>query len=83
MSTSEIKKQLHLHIDMIDDEDKLALLNDTAEAYISKQPDIIDLLSPVQLNRLEQSVKQADEGKTISNEEVMKMSKEWMKTHIR
>lgn len=83
MSTAEIKKKLHSYIDMIEDEDKLAMLNEAAEAYITKQPDIIDLLNPTQLKRLEESLKQADEGNTVSNEEVMKMSREWVKVHTK
>ena len=83
MAISEIKRQLHSYIDMIQDEDKLAMLNEAAEAYITKQPDIIDLLNPTQLKRLEESLKQADEGNTVSNEEVIKMARGWVKAHTK
>ena len=83
MPTAEIKKKLHSYIDMIEDEVKLEMLNEAAEAYATNQPDVIDLLTPVQLNRLERSLKQADEGNTVSNEEVMKMSREWVKVHTK
>ena len=78
MEVSAIKKQLHTYIDMIEDETQLEMLNDAAEAYATKQPDILDLLTPEQLERLEESIKQADAGDTIPHEEVMKMAKEWI-----
>ena len=78
MATSETKKQLHEYIDMIEDEEQLNMLCEAAEAYATKQPDILDLLTPEQLERLKESIKQADEGKTIPHEEVMKMAREWI-----
>jgi hypothetical protein len=48
---------------MIEDESQLQMLNDTAEVYATKkQADILDLLTNEQLQRLEQSSQQADEG---------------------
>jgi len=38
-----------------------------------------DLLTPKQLTRLKESIKQADEGKVIPHEEVIKISREWLK----
>jgi predicted transcriptional regulator len=78
MEISETKKQLYTYIDMIEDETKLEMLCEAAEAYATKQPDILDLLTPEQLDRLKESIKQADEGNTIPHEEVMKMAKEWI-----
>ena len=78
MNTSETKKQLHEYIDMIEDEEQLNMLCEAAELYATKQPDILDLLTAEQLERLKESIKQADEGKTIPHEEVMKMAKEWI-----
>jgi PHD/YefM family antitoxin component YafN of YafNO toxin-antitoxin module len=79
MPTSEIKKQLHNYIDLIEDEDTLLILNEAAEAYVINKPDIIDLLSPGQLDILDESIKQADEDRFISHEEVLKKSAEWYK----
>lgn len=79
MSSTEIRKQLHSYIDLIDDEDELLILNEAAEAYITNKPDIIDLLTPEQLQILDESIKQADEGIFISHEEVLKKSSEWFK----
>jgi hypothetical protein len=56
---------------MIEDESQLQMLNDTAEVYATKkQADILDLLTNEQLQRLEQSSQQVDEGKAITHKEV-------------
>jgi len=79
MAKSEIKKQLHAYIDMIEDESQLEMLNEEAEAYATKKnPDILDSLTPEQLERLDQSLKQADEGKLTRHEDVIKISKQWL-----
>ena len=79
MNTPTIKKQLHKYIDMIKDESQLEILYETAEAYATgEKRDILDSLTPEQLKRLEESVKQANEGKLIPHEEVVKISKQWL-----
>jgi hypothetical protein len=79
MAKSDIKKQLHEYIDMIEDELQLEMLHDTAETYATrKQPDILDSLTPQQLIRLKQSIQQADEGKVTSHEDVMKLPSQWL-----
>jgi predicted transcriptional regulator len=78
MAKAEIKKQLHEFIDMIEDESQLQMLNEAAEVYATKQPDIIDLLTPEQLSRLEESINQAEEGKLTPHEEVKKISSQWL-----
>lgn len=80
MDNSEIKKQLHHYIDMIEDETQLQMLSDAAEEYATKdERDILDLLTPVQLERMEQSIQQIKEGKVIPHEEVIKISQQWLK----
>ena len=78
MASDNLKKQLHSYIDMIDDETQLQILHETAENYVTKQADILDLLTQDQLKQLEESLKQADENKLIPHEEVMKLSKQWL-----
>ena len=78
MALDNLKKQLHFYIDMIDDETQLQILHETAENYVTKQADILDLLTQDQLKQLEESLKQADENKLIPHEEVMKLSKQWL-----
>ena len=79
MSTSEIKKQLHAYIDMIEDETQLEMLNDAAQAYATQQPDILDLLTPEQLERLQKSQEEIRNGNGIPHEEVMKLARQWVK----
>ena len=78
MASDNLKKQLHSYIDMIDDETQLQILHETAENYVTKPVDILDLLTQDQLEQLEESLKQADENKLIPHEEVMKLSKQWL-----
>ena len=79
MTTPEIKKQLHAYIDMVEDEGQLEMLHEAAEVYAArKQHDIVDSLTSEQLKRLQQSIKQADKGKLTSQEDVLKISKEWL-----
>ncbi len=79
MDKTRIKKQLHNYIDMIEDESQLEMLNEAAETYaIKKKTDILDLLTGEQLERLEQAIQQVDEGKIISHEEVIKISRQWL-----
>ena len=79
MAKSEIKKQLHAYIDMIEDESQLEMLHEEAKAYATKkQPDILDSLTSEQLIRLQQSIKQAEEGELIPHEDAKKISKQWL-----
>ena len=78
MHQFELRKKLHGYIDKIEDETLLEMLNEAAEAYAAKQTDILDLLTPEQLKRLDESIKQADEGKIITHEEAMKISLQWL-----
>ena len=79
MDNPEIKKQLHNYIDMIEDESQLQMLNDAAEVYATKsQKDILDILTSDQLKRLEQAIKQVDEGKVVPHEDVIKISRGWL-----
>jgi len=78
MESSNLKKQLHKYIDMIEDERQLEMLNDAAHAYATKQPDILDLLTSEELEKLKESIEQANRGETTPHEEVMKMATEWI-----
>ena len=79
MDNPEIKKQLHNYIDMIEDESQLQMLNDAAEVYATKkQTDILDILTSDQLERLEQAIKQVDEGRVVPHEDVIKISRRWL-----
>jgi predicted transcriptional regulator len=78
MELKEIKKKLHSNIDLIEDEAELQLLAEAAEAYASKQSDLLDFLDEEQLQRLNESIKQANAGNLVNHEDVMKLSKQWL-----
>lgn len=74
-----IKKQIHEYIDMINDESQLEILYETAEAYAKgEKRDILDSLGEKQLERLQESIKQADDGKLTPHEKVLQISKQWL-----
>jgi predicted transcriptional regulator len=76
---NDIKAQIHLQIDKIEDVAALQLLQEAAATYASRnQEDILDKLTPSQLNRLNQSVEQAENGQTLTHKEVMEKAKKWL-----
>jgi len=78
MSIDAMKQQLQSYIDTIEDEAALLLLQEAAEAYISKQGDIVDLLTPQQQEKLHESLQQIKDGRITSNTEVSKMARKWL-----
>jgi hypothetical protein len=79
MDKETLKKKLHAQIDAIDDELALQMLHDAAIDYSkAEDKDTREELTPEQLKRLEKSLQQCDEGKTIPHEEVQKRIKEWL-----
>ncbi len=78
MESGQIKKSIHSYVDMIEDKTQLQMLNEAVEAFATKPPDVIEQLTGEQLNRLEESIRQANEGKLTSHEEVLKLSKQWL-----
>ena len=76
---AELKAKIHEQVDKLDDETTLQMLQEAVSAYSSPfQKDILDELSPEQFRRLSESVKQANEGKTLSNDEVKQKVREWL-----
>ncbi len=82
MAVEELKKQLHSYIDLIEDEETLLILNDTMAAYAT-ETDADDELTPEQLEGIDKALRQIDEGDVVSHEEVMKMSREWLKGNVK
>jgi hypothetical protein len=83
----ELKKKLHELIDSIDDEHVLSVLNEDIVPYIienrTKEADeeadeAEDNLTEEQLKQLEQAIKEADEGKTMSYEEFKQRMSRWL-----
>ena len=66
-------------VEQLNDETFLQMVEEAVTAYGSApSKDIIDELTPEQQQRLQESVKQADNGETIPNEEVKQKAKEWL-----
>ena len=78
MNKKELKEKLHRQIDELEDEAALNMLYKVAVEYGKVDVDILDELTPAQLERLEESLRQADEGKTIPHKDVMKLSRTWL-----
>ena len=78
MDKELLKKKLHEQIDALDDELALQMLHEAAVEY-SKAEGTRDDLTPEQIERLNESLQQLDNGQWKSNEEVMKLSKIWLR----
>ena len=66
-------------MDQLDNEVFLQMVEEAVTAYSSpSQKDILDELTPEQKQRLQESVKQANEGNTIPDHEVRQKAKEWL-----
>lgn len=83
----ELKKKLHELIDSIEDEHTLNVLNEDVVPYVienrTKEADeeadeAEDNLTEEQLKELDQAIKEADEGKTISYEEFKRRMSKWL-----
>jgi hypothetical protein len=86
-SQEELKKKLHELIDSIDDEHTLSVLNEDIVPYVienrTKEADkeadeVEENLTEEQIKDLEDSIKEADEGKTMSYEEFKKRMSRWL-----
>jgi O6-methylguanine-DNA--protein-cysteine methyltransferase len=79
----ELKKKLHELIDSIEDEHTLSVLNEEIVPYVienrtKEADDIEDNLTEEQEKKLEQAIKEADEGKTMSYEEFKQRMSRWL-----
>ncbi|MEO6327751.1 MAG: hypothetical protein ABIO55_02410 [Ginsengibacter sp.] len=82
MSQAEIKKlkaAIYQKVEHLNDESALQMVEEAVTVYSSSSPkEILDELTPDQLQRLKQSIAQAKNGKTISNDEAKQKAKEWL-----
>ena len=81
-SKKEIKAELHKKIDSIDDEYTLNVLNEDIVPYAienrTKEKDEEDEnLTPEQEKELDEAIRQADNGETISWEEFLNSTQQW------
>ena len=78
--SKEIKKELHEYIDSIDDEETLWMLQEDVVEYIKKekteeQDD--DYLTEEQQKQLDEAIRQADTGETMSLDEFKAKMSSW------
>jgi hypothetical protein len=79
-SKQELKNELHQLINKIEDEHTLNLLNEEIVPYIigSRTKDIDDeKLTEDEENELDEAIRQADNGETVSWEGFLKATERW------
>jgi len=76
---NKIKTTIHEKVEQLNDETLLQMVEEAVTAYgTSPSKDILDELTPEQQQRLQESIRQADTGQTIPNDEVKQKTKEWL-----
>ena len=76
---NKIKTTIYEKVEKLNDETLLQLVEEAVTAYgTSPSKDILDQLTPEQQQRLQDSIRQADTGQTIPNDEVKQITKEWL-----
>jgi len=78
MSVAEVKSLLHQLIVETDDVDLLLKFRDICVALKSQSQDWADSLSIEQARRIQQGLKDAEEGRLISHEEMRKRIDLWI-----
>lgn len=82
MSREEIKKlktTIYEKVEHLNNETALQMVEEAVTAYSSpSKKDILDELTPEQLQRLHESGKQAEKNETIANKEVKQKAKKWL-----
>jgi len=80
MDKKKLKEELHQYIDKLEDETALQMLHEAAVAYeTAGEKDVVDELTPEQLERLKESLEQLNNGQWKSHDEVMKESRTWLR----
>lgn len=76
-SSKEIKKELHEYIDEMEDEETLWMLREDMVEYLKKGVKEDNELTKEQELQLEEAIRQADAGETISLEEFKNKMSTW------
>jgi hypothetical protein len=74
----QLKDKIHYQVNELEDETALQMLQEAVVAYSSPKKDILDELTDDEKKRLYESIQQANEGTTLTNDEVKKKAKEWL-----
>ena len=75
MTTAELKSLIHEKIDKIEDEELLESINEALQENLSKEIK----LEQWEIERIEKSESQAEQGMVISKEEADKKIEKWLK----
>lgn len=80
MSIQEMKSRIHQLVDKMDYEPALEQLLETANVLSDQSPPLATLtdLTNTQRERLEQAIRQHQEGKTVSHEEMKRQHRQWL-----
>ncbi len=76
-SKEELKKELHLLIDSIEDEETLNMLHEDVVPYVAGLSAAEDELTPEQQMELDEAIRQVDAGEVVSWDEYMEATKRW------
>jgi hypothetical protein len=77
MDKKELKEKLYRQIEEMEDEQALNMLHEAAVEY--GRMNETEELTPAQLQRLDESLKQLDNGQWKSHEEVSKLARTWLR----
>jgi hypothetical protein len=77
----ELKDKILFQVNELEDKTALQMLQEAVLTYSSpfSNKDILEELTDEQTKRLYESIQQANEGKTLTNEEVKRKAKEWQR----
>jgi hypothetical protein len=76
-SKEELKKELHLLIDSIEDEETLNMLHEEVAPYVAGISTVDDELTPEQQMELDEAIREADAGEVVSWDEYIQATKRW------
>lgn len=80
MDSSLLRNKLHTIIDSVQDSDTLQLFMEVFTGYLkdAEEGDIIDSLTKKQKARLDASIEQSQQGKTISDATMREEIRQWL-----
>ena len=81
MELSELKKNLHLLIDDVENEEILKEIHLALQVFKKSEDneqDFWDMLSPSLKGDIEKALEEIKEGKTISNDDIKNEARKWL-----
>lgn len=80
MDKEKLKEKLHEYINNLEDINALQMLHEAVVAYEKTgESSVYDELTPEQEERLQESLRQLNNGQWKSHEDVMKESRTWLR----